>query len=102
MKSRQLGEIEYATIDPRGGSARAGERSSRGERKRYDGRGARPLADHEQPIIRPYLAVDDIAAAISQAEAKGAVVAYPPTQQGDTGTWAICLLGDLQVGLWQR
>ena len=60
-----------------------------------------PLADHEQPIIRPYLAVDDIALAISQAESKGAVVAYPPTQQGDTGTWAIYILGDLQVGLWQ-
>ena len=60
-----------------------------------------PLADHERPIIRPYLAVDDIASAISQAEAQGAVVAYPPTQQGDTGTWAIYILGDLQVGLWQ-
>ena len=61
-----------------------------------------PLADHEQPIIRPYLAVDDIALAISQAEAKGAVVAYPATQQGDTGTWAIYIVGGLQVGLWQR
>ncbi len=61
-----------------------------------------PLADHEQPIIRPYIAVDDIARAISQAEAKGAVVAYPPTQQGDTGTWAIYIIGDVQVGLWQR
>ena len=61
-----------------------------------------PLADHEQPIIRPYLAVDDIGLAISEAEAKGAIVAYPPTEQGDTGTWAIYILGDLQVGLWQR
>jgi hypothetical protein len=61
----------------------------------------RPLADHEQPIIRPYLAVDDIALAVSQAESQGAVVAYPPTEQGDTGTWAIYILGDLQVGLWQ-
>jgi hypothetical protein len=60
-----------------------------------------PLADHEQPIIRPYLAVDDIGLAISQAEAQGAVVAYGPTRQGDTGTWAIYILGDLQVGLWQ-
>lgn len=60
-----------------------------------------PLADHEQPIIRPYLAVDDISAAISRAAAQGAVVAYPPTRQGDTGTWAIYILRDLQVGLWQ-
>jgi hypothetical protein len=61
-----------------------------------------PLGDREQPIIRPYLAVDDIASAIAQAEAQGAVVAYPPTEQGDTGTWAIYILGHLQVGLWQR
>ena len=61
-----------------------------------------PLADHERPIIRPYVAVDDIALALSKAEAKGAVLAYPPTQQGDTGTWAIYIVGDLQVGLWQR
>ena len=35
-------------------------------------------------------------------EAAGALIAYPPTRQGDTGTWAIYLLGDLQFGLWQR
>ena len=61
-----------------------------------------PLADHEQPIIRTYLAVDDIAKAVMEAEAAGAVIAYPPTEQGDTGTWAIYILGDVQVGLWQR
>lgn len=61
-----------------------------------------PLSEHESPIIRPYLAVDDIASALAKAEAQDAVVAYPPTQQGDTGTWAIYILGDLQVGLWQR
>lgn len=60
-----------------------------------------PLADHEQPIIRPYLAVDDIAEALAAAETQGAIVAYPPTTQGDTGTWAIYILNDLQVGLWQ-
>ncbi len=61
-----------------------------------------PLADHEQPIIRTYLAVDDIAKAVMEAEAAGAVIAYPPTEQGDTGTWAIYILGGVQVGLWQR
>jgi len=61
-----------------------------------------PLAEHEQPIVRAYLAVDDIARAVKEAEAAGAVIAYPPTQQGDTGTWAIYILGDVQVGLWQR
>ena len=61
-----------------------------------------PLAEHEQPIIRTYLEVDDIARAVEEAEAVGAVIAYPPTQQGDTGTWAIYILGDVQIGLWQR
>ncbi len=61
-----------------------------------------PLAEHEQPIVRPYLEVDDIAKAVQEAEAAGAVIAYPPTRQGDTGTWAIYFLGDVQLGLWQR
>ncbi|MHC4809214.1 MAG: VOC family protein [Planctomycetota bacterium] len=61
-----------------------------------------PLADHEQPIIRTYLAVDDIAKAVTEVEAAGAVIAYPPTAQGDTGTWAIYVLGGVQMGLWQR
>lgn len=60
-----------------------------------------PLADHETPIVRSYLAVDDIEAAVRDAEAGGAVIAYPPTQQGDAGTFAIYILDDLQVGLWQ-
>lgn len=61
-----------------------------------------PLAEHEQPIVRTYLEVEDIAAADSEAEAAGAVIAYPPTRQEDTGTWAIYFLGDVQIGLWQR
>jgi len=61
-----------------------------------------PLAEHEQPIVRTYVEVEDIVNAIQKAEAAGAVVAYPPTQQGDTGTWAIYFLGEVQFGLWQR
>ena len=38
---------------------------------------------------------------LTRAEAAGAVIAYPPTRQGDTGTWAIYILGGVQVGLWQ-
>ena len=61
-----------------------------------------PLAEQEQPIIRTYLEVEDIARAVKEAEAAGAVAAYPPTRQGDTGTWAIYILGGVQIGLWQR
>ncbi len=61
-----------------------------------------PLAEHEQPIVRTYLEVDDIAKAVKEAESAGAVIAYPPTKQGDTGTWAIYIHGGVQMGLWQR
>lgn len=61
-----------------------------------------PLAEHEKPIVRTYLEVQDIEKAVKDAEAAGGVVAYPPTRQGDTGTWAIYFLGDIQHGLWQR
>ena len=61
-----------------------------------------PLAEHEQSIIRTYLEVEDIARAVKEAEAAGGVIAYPPTKQGATGTWAIYFIGDVQLGLWQR
>ena len=61
-----------------------------------------PLAEHEQPVVRTYLRVEDIARAVEHAEAAGAMTAYGPVQQGDTGTWAIYFLGDAQIGLWQR
>ncbi len=60
-----------------------------------------PMAEHEQPIVRTYIAVDDINEAVRAAEAAGGMIAYPPTQQGETGTWAIYILDDIQYGLWQ-
>jgi hypothetical protein len=62
----------------------------------------KPLAVHEQPIMRTYLAVENIQQAIKNAEESGAVVAYPPTKQGARGTFAIVIQGDVQHGLWQR
>jgi hypothetical protein len=62
----------------------------------------KPLAAHEQPIMRTYLAVDDIQHAAKKAEDAGATIAYPPTQQGQRGTFAIVIQGDVQHGLWQR
>ena len=61
----------------------------------------KPMAEHEAPIIRSYVAVEDIAAAAKAAEAQGAMVAYPPTVQGEYGTFAIVLLDGVQHGLWQ-
>ena len=62
----------------------------------------KPLAAHERPIMRTYLAVEDIHQAVKQAEDAGATLAYPPTRQGQRGTFAIVIQGDVEHGLWQR
>lgn len=62
----------------------------------------KPLAAHEHPIMRSYVAVEDIQHAVNVAEEHGATIAYPPTQQGHWGTFAIVIQGDVEHGLWQR
>ena len=62
----------------------------------------KPLAAHEQPIMRTYLAVEDIQQAVQKAEDSGATIAYPPTRQGQRGTFAIVIQGAVEHGLWQR
>ncbi len=62
----------------------------------------KPLSAHERPIMRTYLAVDDIQRGVKIAEEHGATIAYPPTRQGQRGTFAIVIQGDVQHGLWQR
>jgi uncharacterized protein len=62
----------------------------------------KPLAAHEQPIMRIYIAVENIEQAAKKAVEQGAVIAYGPTQQGARGTFAILFHGGVQHGLWQR
>jgi predicted enzyme related to lactoylglutathione lyase len=62
----------------------------------------RPLAAHERPLMRTYLAVEDIQHAVKRAEDAGATIAYPPTRQGQRGTFAIVIHGDVEHGLWQH
>lgn len=62
----------------------------------------KPVADHEKPIVRTYLAVEDIDKAAAKAKSLGATIGYPPTQQGTWGKFSIVILGDVQHGLWQR
>ena len=57
---------------------------------------------HEQPVMRTYLAVDDIQQAAKNAEEAGAMIAYPPTREGDRGTFTIVIHGGVEHGLWQR
>lgn len=61
-----------------------------------------PIGDQETPVVRPYLLVDDITAAIASAEAEGAQFAMYATEIPGQGTFAIYFLGGIQHGLWQR
>ena len=62
----------------------------------------KPLAAHEQPIMRTYLEVKDIQQATKKAEESGATISYPPTRQGDHGTFVILIQGNVEHGLWKR
>ena len=89
--------LSFGQPDPDLGQARVATRadgSMVGIRK--------PLAAHETPIMRTYLAVEDIQRAAQEAESSGAVIAYPPTRQGKRGSFAIVIQGGVQHGLWQR
>ncbi|NVB82423.1 MAG: hypothetical protein HOV81_28850 [Kofleriaceae bacterium] len=89
--------LSFGAPDPDLGQARVATRADGslvGIRK--------PLAAHEQPLMRTYFAVDDIQQAVKKAEAAGATVAYGPTRQGARGTFAILFQGGVQHGLWQR
>ena len=61
-----------------------------------------PMADHEEPVTRPYWLVDDIDAALAAAEEAGGMVAHPPLEIPGVGTFAIYFLGDTQHGLWKK
>jgi predicted enzyme related to lactoylglutathione lyase len=94
---QRLHGLSFGAPDPDLGYARVATRADGtlvGIRK--------PLAAHEQPIMRTYLEVEDIQQAVKQAEEHGAVIAYPPTRQGQRGTFAIVIQGNVQHGLWQR
>ena len=89
--------LSFGAPDPDLGQARVATRADEtlvGIRK--------PLAAHEQPIMRTYLAVDDIQQAVKRAAEHGAIIAYPPTRQGQRGTFAIVIHGNVEHGLWQR
>jgi len=92
----RLLRVSFGPQDPNLGQARLAKRS--------DGTliGIRePLAKHESPTMRTYLAVDDIAGAVKKAEEQGPTIAYPPTKGGEHGVFAIVIHGDVEHGLWQ-
>ncbi|MEM7307677.1 MAG: hydroxylase [Planctomycetota bacterium] len=61
-----------------------------------------PMRADETPVVRPYVLVADIKAAVATAEASGAEIAHPPFEIPGVGTFAIYILGGIQHGLWQN
>ncbi len=61
-----------------------------------------PMREDEQPVVRPYLLVEDIEAAVKAAQAAGAQVALPPMEiPGGHGKFAIYIQGGIEYGLWK-
>ena len=60
-----------------------------------------PMRPDEAPVVRPYVLVDDIAAAVERAAAAGAEIALPPMEIPGRGQCAIYLLGGIEHALWQ-
>ncbi len=60
-----------------------------------------PMHDAEDPVVRPYWLVDDIAASLASAVEAGGEVAHPPLEIPGHGTFAIYIQGGVHHGLWQ-
>jgi predicted enzyme related to lactoylglutathione lyase len=60
-----------------------------------------PMRADEEPVVRPYLLVDDIEAAVKAAEAAGGQLAVTATEIPGHGKFAIYFLGGVQYGLWE-
>jgi predicted enzyme related to lactoylglutathione lyase len=63
--------------------------------------GVRAPMGPEAPVVRPYVLVDDIHAAVKVAEEAGAEILMPPTETPGLCTFAIYYLGTIEHGLWQ-
>jgi len=61
-----------------------------------------PMHDAEEPVVRPYLLVDDVDAAAKAAEKAGAEIAHPPMEIPGHGKFAIYIQGGIHHGLWQH
>ena len=91
-----LYNVTFGERDPNLGGARVAEMTNGGML------GVRaPLRDTEQPVVRHYLLVEDIQAAVDAAAKSGSDVALPPMQLAGHGTCAIVIQGGVETGFWQ-
>lgn len=61
-----------------------------------------PIHETEEPVVRPYMLVDDIEAAVKSAVTSGGEIAHPPMELPGHGTFAIFTQGGIHHGLWQH
>lgn len=60
-----------------------------------------PMHAGEKPVVRPYVLVEDVEAAVAMAAKSGAEIAVPPMKLPGHGTCAILIQGGIESGLWQ-
>ncbi|MEQ8209869.1 MAG: hypothetical protein RH917_08550 [Lacipirellulaceae bacterium] len=60
-----------------------------------------PLRPTETPVVRPYLLVEDIDAAVLKAAEAGGKIALPPMKLAGYGKCAIFIQGGIEHGLWE-
>ena len=60
-----------------------------------------PMHESEEPVVRPYLLVEDIDAAAEASVKAGAEMAHPPMEIPGHGKFAIYIQGGIHHGLWQ-
>jgi predicted enzyme related to lactoylglutathione lyase len=93
----QLHGVMFSDPEPGLGNARTAALADGGK----IGIGA-PMHESEEPVVRPYLLVDDIEAATQAAKENGGTIAHPPMEIPGHGTFAIYIQGGIHHALWQR
>ena len=92
----QLHGVTFGGGDPGLGNARTAALASGGMI------GVRaPMHESEEPVVRPYLLVNDIDAAAAAAVKAGGEIAHPPMEIPGHGKFAIYTQGGIHHGLWQ-
>ena len=88
--------VEFSDPEPGLGNARTASLANGGRI------GVRaPMHEAEQPVVRPYLLVDDVEAAANAAAESGAEIAHPPMELPGHGTFSIFIQGGIHHGVWQ-
>jgi predicted enzyme related to lactoylglutathione lyase len=59
------------------------------------------MHETEEPVVRPYLLVDDIEAAAKAAAEAAGEIAHPPMEITGHGKFAIFIQGGIQHAPWQ-